>query len=309
MKAGKVVTRCPEARREFLAEKIVSRGEAFETDLAVPIVLEPHHVEIVLSARNRKIGAPPILDALEFDEMSDLEATDLVGPTAKRDVEGRFVERFFRIVGARKDRQPGDEQRHVACAILGKARDNGAIIDSFCAREVAQLLGNDRVALVLQCGERPGDIMCRQRRAVMEFRFRTQRESVGQPVIGNANAARGQAIHRIGLVARADHQRRERKLHPLRSIALENKAVERIEGLERLVELAVRSDLREHPAFRRIRIDVVEMRKIRRVTEIAEGRHAVPVAILRSGGNDAAADTGCGRTGKKLQSTATTEHH
>src|SRR4029077_14195324 len=141
-------------------------------------------------------------------------------------------------------------------------------------REVAQLLGNDRVTLFLQRDQRPDDIVSRQRRAVVEFRFRSQRESVGEPVIGNAHAACSQPIHGIGLVARTDHERRERKLHALRSVTLENEAVERIEGLERLIELAVRPDLREYAALWRFWIDVVEVRKIRRVTEIAERRHA-----------------------------------
>jgi hypothetical protein len=144
-----IVARRPKARGEFLAEKIVSRSEAFEADLAVPIVLEAHYVEIVLPTGNRKIATPPILDPLELDEMPNLETTHLVGTAAEGDVEGRLVERFFRIVGTREDRQGGNEQRHVTRANLGKARDNGAIVGGLRVREVAQLLGNDRVALFL----------------------------------------------------------------------------------------------------------------------------------------------------------------
>jgi hypothetical protein len=81
--------------------------------------------------------------------MPNLETTHLVGTAAEGDVEGRLVERFFRIVGTREDRQRGNEQRHVTRANLGKARDNGAIVGGLRAREVAQLLGNDRVALFL----------------------------------------------------------------------------------------------------------------------------------------------------------------
>jgi hypothetical protein len=123
----------------------------------------------------------------------------------------------------------------------------------------------------------------RQRCAVVEFRFRTQCENVGQPIIGNTDAASRKSVHRIGFVTRPDHERRKRKLHALRSVALENEAVERIEGLERLVELAVRPNLRKHAAFRGFWIDVVEVRKIRWVAEIAEGRHAVPMGILCRG--------------------------
>ena len=76
-----------------------------------------------------------------------------------------------------------------------------------------------------------------------------------------------------------------------------------------MIELAVRPDLREHSAFRRFWIDVVEVWKICRLAEIAERRHAVPVGILGRNGSDAVADTGRGRTGQKSQSTAATESH
>src|SRR5262249_30045231 len=125
LEGGKIITRCPEARRELLAEQIILCREAFETNLAVAIIFKPQDVEIVLAARNRKIRAPPVFHALELDEMSDLEAADLVGAIAKRNVEGRFVEGFLRVVGTRKDRQPGNKQRHVTSAVFRKARDDG----------------------------------------------------------------------------------------------------------------------------------------------------------------------------------------
>ena len=68
---------------------------------------------------------------------------------------------------------------------------------------------------------------------------------------------------------------------PCGAVALEDVAVERIEGLERLVVAAVRSDLRKHAAFGRVRIDVIEMGKSAGYCEIAEGRHAVALGVLR----------------------------
>ena len=105
LEGGKIVARRPGARGEFLAEQIVFGGEAFEADFAVAIIFEAHHVEIVLPARNRQIGAPPILHPLEFDEMPDLEAADLVGAAAERNIERRLIERLLRIIGARENRQ------------------------------------------------------------------------------------------------------------------------------------------------------------------------------------------------------------
>ena len=118
LEGRKIVARRPGARGELLAEQIVLGGEAFEADVAVAVIFVTHRVEIVLSARHRQIGAPPVLHALEFDETADLEAADLVGAAAERNIQRRLVERLLGVIGAREDRQAGDEQRHVAPAFL-----------------------------------------------------------------------------------------------------------------------------------------------------------------------------------------------
>src|SRR5664280_2288390 len=109
LEGGKIVARRPGARGELLAEQIAPGGEAFEADLAVAVVFETHHVEIVLPARHRQISAPPIFDALEFYEMPGLEAADLVGAAAKRNFQRRLVAHLLGIRGAREDRQSGNE--------------------------------------------------------------------------------------------------------------------------------------------------------------------------------------------------------
>ena len=238
LEGGKIVARRPGARGELLAEQIVLGGEAFEADLAVAVIFEAHDVEIVLPARHRQIGAPPVLHPLEFDEMPDLEAADLVGAAAERNIQRRLVERLLGIIGAREDRQAGDEQRHVAPALVGKAHHHRAIVGGLGAFEVAQQLRDDRMALVLQRRQRPDHVMRGERRAVVKFRLRPQRKAIGQPVVGDAHAARGQPVHGVGLVARAHHQGREGELHALRGVALQDEAVERIEGLERLIVTA-----------------------------------------------------------------------
>src|SRR5207244_1146866 len=50
---GKVVARRPDARGEFLAEEIALGGEPLEGDVAIPIILVAHDVEIVLADRDR----------------------------------------------------------------------------------------------------------------------------------------------------------------------------------------------------------------------------------------------------------------
>src|SRR5215831_507132 len=104
LKSREIITCGPSARREFLTEEIILRRESFEPDLPIAVILESNSVKVILSTRNRKISSPPGLHAFKFDEMPDLEAPDLIGAAAKRNIEGRFIERFFRIVGARKNR-------------------------------------------------------------------------------------------------------------------------------------------------------------------------------------------------------------
>ena len=91
-----IVARRPDARGELLAEQIALGGEAFEADVAVAIEFVAHDVEIVLPARDRQVGAPPVLDALVFDVAAGLEAADLVGAGAERRLERGLVERRAR---------------------------------------------------------------------------------------------------------------------------------------------------------------------------------------------------------------------
>ena len=142
------------------------------------------------------------------------------------------------------------------------------------------------MAFFLQRRQRPGDVMRGERAAVMEFRFRPQQESIGEPVVRNAHGARGQAIHGVGLVAGRNHQRGEGEPHPQHTIALEDVAVERIECEEGAVKAAAADDFGIAPAFRRVGIDVFEMREIGGIAEIAEGRHAVTFGILRRSRRD-----------------------
>ncbi len=275
LEGGKIVARRPGARGEFLAEQIIAGGKAFEADVAVAIIFEAHGVEIVLAARHRQIGAPPVLDALIFDVAARLEAADLVGAGAERHVERRFIERFCRVIGARKNRQAGDEQRHVARALRRKAHGDAGIVVGLGAGEIAQRLADQRMAFLFQNIEREGDVVGGQPRAVVEFRLRADEELIGEAVGGAPHFLGGKAVHGVRLVAAAHHQRGEGQLHALRRVAFEDVAVERIEGEEILVELPVRPDLRKAAALRRVRIDVAEVLEVGRVGEIAERREAV----------------------------------
>jgi len=119
--------------------------------------------------------------------------------------------------------------------------------------------------------------------AVVESRLRPQREPICQLVRRNPHRPRDQAVHCVRLVAGAHHQRREGLIHADRAIPLEDKAVQRVEGKERLIVGARRRNGREHAALRCADIDVIEVLEVRRIFQIAEGRHAVAIG----GGVDA----------------------
>ena len=93
-----------------------------------------------MPARDRQFRAPPVLDALVFDVAAGLETPDLVGAGAERRFQRRLVEILHRVIGARKDRQRRDEQRHVASALGRKAHDDGIVVLGFGADHIAREL-------------------------------------------------------------------------------------------------------------------------------------------------------------------------
>jgi hypothetical protein len=135
------------------------------------------------------------------------------------------------------------------------------------------------VAFFLQRGEREHHVLRRELAAVVETRLRPQQKAVGQPVGRDAHRARRQPVHRVGLVLGTHHQTRECQLHALRGVAAQDVAVERIEGQRVLIVDRAGADLREHAALRRFRIDVIEVREIGRIFQVAERRYAVPLGF------------------------------
>ena len=117
----------------------------------------------------------------------------------------------------------------------------------------------------------------------MKRRFRPHQIAIGQAVVGNYHRTRGIAVHRVGLVIGARHQRRECQFHALCGVALEDVAVERIEGEKILVELPSRSDLRKQPALRCGWIHEIEMREVWRILQVAERGNAVTFSLGSDG--------------------------
>ena len=136
------------------------------------------------------------------------------------------------------------------------------------------------MSLVLEDFQREGDVVRGERAAVVERDAGPHEEAVGEPIIRYLHRAGGEAVHGIRLVRGARHQAREGELHALRAIALEDEAVERIEGEKVLIEGAARPDMRKRAALGRIRVHVLEMLEVRRIFEVTERRHAVPLGAF-----------------------------
>ncbi len=237
-----IIARRPYPCRELLAEQIALGGKPLERDVAIAIEFVTHVIEIITAARNRKVGAPPVFDPLEFDVAIDFELPHLVRPRSQRDIERRFIERPRRVIGFRENRQAHDIERHVACALLGEGDDQRRVVGRFRLHHVTHLLQNQRVPLGLQRGQRKGGVVRGQFRAVVKPGLRPQRKTIGQFIGRNPHRFGDQAIHRVGFVVGARHQRRERHVHALCAFALQDIGVERIEGLVRLVIGANRRD-------------------------------------------------------------------
>src|SRR5438105_15959602 len=95
----KVIAYRPSPRCKFFPEQIASGGEPFEGNFTIAVIFITHNVEIVLPARDRQVGTPPVFHSLVFDMAAGLEISDLVRATAERHLERRLLERTLRVIG------------------------------------------------------------------------------------------------------------------------------------------------------------------------------------------------------------------
>src|SRR6516165_10093825 len=186
-------------------------------------------------------------------------------PAAERYLERGFVEPTGSIIAAREDREHGHEQRHVASSTSRETYHHGRVIGRFRADEVAQQLLGDRMALVLENFQREGDVVGSERATIVELDPGPQQKTISEPVGRYLHRARSEAVQRVGLVLSARHQAREGELHTLRTIALKDEAVERIEGERVLIEGPSCPDVGEHTTLRGVWIDVIEMLEVGRI--------------------------------------------
>jgi hypothetical protein len=158
-------------------------------------------IEIVLAAAHRQVRAPPVLHAVIFDVAPGLEAADLIGARAERNIERRSFEILLRIIGARKNRQAADKQGNFPPALRAETHGERAGILRFRGHQVAQQLADDGMAFFFQRRQRPGGVAGFDLCAVVESCFRPQPKAIGLAVFGNPYRTRREAVHGVRLVA------------------------------------------------------------------------------------------------------------
>src|SRR5262249_54764232 len=171
-------------------------------------------------------------------------------------------------------------QRHVASSMGRETYHDDRVIGRFRADEVAQQLLGDRVALVLENVQREGDVAGGERAAIVKRDAGLHQETISETVGRYLHRARSEAVPRVGLILGARHQAREGEVHTLRTIALKDETVERVEGEKVLIEGPSCPDVGEHAALRGVWIDVIEMLEVGRIFEIAEGRYPMALGVL-----------------------------
>src|SRR6516164_2662055 len=136
------------------------------------------------------------------------------------------------------------------------------------------------MSLFLEDLQREGDVVGGERATIVELDPGPQQKTIREPVGRYLHRACSEAVQRVGLILRARHQAREGELHTLRTIALKDEAVERIEGERVLIEGPSCPDVGEHAALRGVWIDVIEMLEVGRIFEIAESRYPMALGFL-----------------------------
>src|SRR5262249_58636875 len=135
------------------------RGNPAKPDHGTVKIYNPTCTEFPPPPPHGETGAPPTRPPPIFDIAARFETADFVRSRAKRNFQGRLVERPRCVISTGKDRQAGDEERHVARALGRKAHGDTRVIVRLGAKEIAQKLADQRMALLLQNIERERNVM------------------------------------------------------------------------------------------------------------------------------------------------------
>ena len=161
---------------------------------------------------------------------------------------------------------PQDQRQFMVLGRLEVEHDFAVVLDSHVLHiRIIRAIGGQ--PLLDQRAERPGDILGRHRRAVVEPGFRPQRIGDRQVIGRHVHRLAQMAIHRRRLVVIDGHQRVIDLPHARRRAAADDEPVEAVERAQRAAH--------HRAALRRIRVGIREMREIRRQLRRPEQRQAV----------------------------------
>ena len=126
------------------------------------------------------------------------------------------------------------------------------------------------MAVLLEQPESLDHVVGGERRAVGKACLGPQREDGVALVVGDIDRRGDEAVHGIGLVGGADHQRIEQEIETLGGVAAQDVAIEAVKGVD-----ARGADGGDAAASRRVRIDIVEMVEAGWIFKLAENRPAM----------------------------------
>ncbi len=261
-----------------LQPEVVAVGlESFERDACVEKVLVTDLVEIILPDVHRQVLAPIILDPLEPDECPGLHLYALVDPRSEWNLERARLDVALPSVLSGsgppvlwQNRQLAHDLRQLAVSFLRKYERHFVFARLFDLAHVLVVSDVERMG-PFQRVHRPDHVRGGDLLAVVKASFRPQavtrlrvvfripRRVGDQPVFGGWLVERG---GEQGLVVGGDPG-------GLAAVSIGIEAVERADRVKP-----------ELSALRRVWIDVIEVREVRRIFKLAEQRQPVPPGFL-----------------------------
>ena len=245
----------------LLAEVDLSGLERLQRHGGVAEIFGPHGVEVAQPLAGRLIPCPPIGHPLIGHRAAELELTHAVRSGTQRGL-GQWLGEIPPFPPMlRQYRHLAQDQRQFAVAVGREVEHHAQRPLDRDVGDVGIILPVERPALLPQGVEGPGDILGRNRLAVVEAGFGAQFEGHRSAVRRQLDHRGEMAIGRAVLVGRGAQQGVV-NARDIGGAATDDEGIEAIEGADR----------RHHDvaALRRIRVHVGEIGKVRRQRGRAE---------------------------------------
>ncbi len=253
--------------------------KASSSTFEVLIDVDADAAEIVAALVDGQILAPIIRDQLVGDRAAGIDGDHLIGPAAERRLHRGLLELVALVIFPRQHGQLADDERQLAVVARREGELDLVRVERLRLHHALVVDAVARMALALQRVEGPHDVVRRERTAVVEARLGPQVEDHPSAIHRHLDLLREQTVFGEGLVLALHRQRIEEPADAGCRDALEDEAVEAVEGAERaLMHLA---------ALGRVGVGVVEMGEAGRVFRVAmhgDGGADIDVRLRRRGG-------------------------